>query len=64
MNKSFWPQTIGILVIIVGVLLLLDAVGVRVGNVLGVLFAALVIILGVGMLLGGRRGRWWGYRRD
>ena len=55
MGRSFWPQAVGILVIVVGVVLLLNAVGVHVGNVLGVLFAALVIVVGLALLRRSRR---------
>ena len=55
MTRSFWPKAIGILVIAVGVVLLLNAVGVRLGNVLGVMFAALIIVVGLALLRRSRR---------
>jgi hypothetical protein len=52
----------GLALIAVGVLLLLEKLGV-IERGLGTYWPVILIILGAGMLLGGRRGRWWWYRR-
>lgn len=52
----------GLALVAVGVLLLLEKLGV-VKHGLGTYWPVILIILGVGMLLGGRRGRWWWYWR-
>ena len=48
----------GLALIAIGVLLLLEKLGI-VTNGLGTYWPVILIILGVGMLLSGRRGRWW-----
>lgn len=57
MARGFGTQAIGLFIIAVGVVLLLNAVGVnvRVGSVLGFMFAALVIVVGLALLRRSRR---------
>ncbi len=54
---------VGLALIAVGVLLLLEKLGI-VTRGLGTYWPVILIILGVSMLLGSRRGRWWRYRRE
>ncbi|MDP3064566.1 MAG: cell wall-active antibiotics response protein LiaF [Chloroflexota bacterium] len=61
-GRSFWWQAIGILVIVFGVILLLNSVGVRVGNAPGILLAVVVIVLGVWFVW--RSRRWSGPGRE
>lgn len=54
--RSFWWTAVGIIVIVIGVILLLGALGIDIGNALGVVVAVVIILVGVWLLWRRRPG--------
>jgi len=54
-GRSFWWPAVGIIVIVFGVILLLNSLGVHIGSAPGIILAVVVILLGVWLVWRSRR---------